>query len=30
MCQKEERIRRINNQTGNKLLEQVEHYNKAV
>jgi hypothetical protein len=26
MCQKEERIRRINMQTGNKLIEQVEHY----
>jgi hypothetical protein len=26
VCQKEERIRRINIQIGNKLLEQVEHY----
>jgi hypothetical protein len=26
MCQKEKRIHRINIQTGNKLLEQVEHY----
>jgi hypothetical protein len=26
MCQKKERIRRINIETGNKLIEQVEYY----